>query len=138
MGWRRNVGQRVPPALCSDRNPTTGQARRAALLLHKQRQRGGVTMKKVLLSHRADFAIAEKARQPERAKPLLDHARVMVGFAEKAPAPAVATAKTPAVYGRSCQCFPGPRQQFHHIFLGRRRRATLELDSLPQPRECPD
>ena len=47
-------------------------------LLHKQRQRRRVAVEEILFADRADFAVAEKSRQTQRAEMLLHHSRVVV------------------------------------------------------------
>ena len=54
-------------------------------------------MQEILLSHRTDLAIAEKADQTERAEAFLDHLGVVVGPAEQMFAAAIAAAKATAI-----------------------------------------
>src|SRR6266513_2516930 len=67
--------------------------------LHEERQRSRVAVQKISGADRADFAVAEKAGQPQRPQLLLDQGRVVVRLAEKAVAASIATAEARAVKG---------------------------------------
>src|SRR2546430_16259176 len=65
--------------------------------LHEERQRSRVTVHKIAVADRSDFAVAEKADQTQRPQLLLNQSRIMVRLAEKAVAAPVATAEARAV-----------------------------------------
>ena len=73
------------------------------LLLYKQRQRGRITVQKILLTDRTDFSVAEETTDTDVAKLLLYHSRIVSRFAEKMSPATVAAAKATAVNRRSAQ-----------------------------------
>src|SRR5436190_9997839 len=98
----------------------------------EQRQRSGVAVQKIAVANRSDFAVAEKAGQPQRSELLLNQSRVVVGMAEQQLPPAIATAQAPAI-DRGATEFPlGARQQRHHVLRGSRRVPALKLDGLSE------
>src|SRR5205085_8668182 len=78
---------------------------RSKASLHKQRQRSGIPVQKILLPDRHDLAVTEKTGQTHRAKLLLHVLRVVVWLPKKMlPAP-VATAKAAAINFPASQLF---------------------------------
>ena len=67
------------------------------LFFYKQRQRRGISVKKVFLGHRSDLAVAKETCEAKRPESLLDHVRIVVGFLKQTLAPAIATAKTATI-----------------------------------------
>src|SRR5262245_61679816 len=85
---------------------------------HEQRQRGSITVEKVSLPNRSDFAVAKESRQTDGTQPLLDHFGVVIRSSEQALAPAVATAKAAAVDDGIPELLVGAPEQFLHVFGG--------------------
>src|ERR1051326_7293545 len=104
----------------------------------KQRERRRVAVKKIAVADRANFAIAEKPRQPQRPQLFLDPPRVVVRLAEEPmPAP-VATAQAAAVDPGVVQALFRAREQRDHVLGGRPGVASLELKGLALPRQGAD
>lgn len=90
-------------------------------------------MEEVALADGADFAIAEKAGNTERAEFLLDHAGVVVGRAEKVLSAAVATAQTAAIDGAAGKLRAGADEEVVQVLGGGLGVAAVELDGLAGP-----
>ena len=90
-------------------------------------------MEKVLLSNRPDFPIAEETDYSRGAQVLLDMPRIMIGFAEKAVPPAVATAQAGAVDRAALNLFAQFLQKSRHVLCSRGGVPALELNRLAWP-----
>jgi hypothetical protein len=102
--------------------------------LDENRQGGGVAMQKVLMPNRSYLPIAKESGQSNGANLFLNVPGVVIWLAEKAVPPAIATAKTRAVYGSVFDLLSELLQQARHVFGTRPRIPTLELDGLPGAR----
>ena len=95
-------------------------------------------MQKILFADRADFAVAEKARESERTEPLLHELGIVIRAAEQMLPAAIATTQAPAVNRRTANLGFGPREQRIHV-LGRGVGITpLELHGLSRSRQGAD
>ena len=108
------------------------------LLFYKQGERRSVTVQEIFLADGADFAVAEKSGESNRAELFFNRLGIVVRVSKKILAATVATAEAPAVNSRVGELFFCAGQQFIHV-LGRRRRvAPLELHGLSRARHRAD
>src|SRR5437867_7825258 len=104
----------------------------------EQCQRSRVSVQKIALAHRTNFAIAEKSGQTRRPEVTLNQLHVVVRAAEQAlPAP-VATAKAAAIKGGAFELRFRARQQRQQVFGGSRRVPALKLNGLAETGQCAD
>src|SRR5436309_14521143 len=93
--------------LTSDLRPLTSGS---SILLHEQRQRGGIAVEEILFTDGADLAIAEEAGQAQRAKVFLHLAGIVARLAKEPLAASVATTKAAAIDQSMAQPLLGPLQ----------------------------
>jgi len=108
------------------------------LLFHKQRQRGSVTVQKILVADGPDFPVAEESSQPGQRKMFLHQRGIVARPAKKIFAAAVAAEQAAPVNWPIGQFGFGAAEQFVHVLVSGRGIAALELDGLAHARQRAD
>jgi hypothetical protein len=108
--------------------------RRRSALFYEDCEGSSIAVQEILITHRANLAIAEETGKAERPQELLDVLRIMAHLAKKTvPAP-VATAEASAVNGPSANAIAKFFEQRGHVLGAGRGVAPLELDRLASAR----